>query len=447
MKLIISFFVFVGFVSGRYSPTWESVDSRPIPQWYNDAKIGIFMHWGVFSVPSFGTEWFWNRWQSGDPAFVKFVKDNYRPNWTYADFARDFTTEFFNPDDWAELFKASGARYVVLTSKHHEGYTNWPSNVSFSWNSKAVGPNKDLVGMLANSIRAKTDIHFGVYHSLFEWYNPVYNIDKENNFKTQYFVKTKALPELYELVMNYKPEVIWSDGDWEATSSYWNSTEFLAWLYNDSPVKDTVAVNDRWGNDATCKHGGYYTCSDRFNPGTIQKHKFENAMTIDKASWGFRREAKLEDYYTIEGLIETLAQTVSCNGNLLMNIGPTKDGRIVPIFEERLRQMGQWLKVNGEAIYESKPWKRSNDTLTKRVYYTSKPDATYATFFDWPMDGQLALKSVMAMPNTKVTMLGYSGNLMYKRLMNGGIVVSIPPLNPVQLPTPWAWTLRLENIN
>lgn len=118
------------------------------------------------------------------------------------------------------------------------------------------------------------------------------------------------MPELYELVLNYKPEVIWSDGDWEASSSYWNSTEFLAWLYNDSPVKDTVAVNDRWGSDCSCKHGGYYTCSDRYNPGTIQKHKFENAMTIDKASWGFRREAKLEDFYTIEGLIETLLQTV-----------------------------------------------------------------------------------------------------------------------------------------
>ncbi|CAD5124689.1 DgyrCDS12954 [Dimorphilus gyrociliatus] len=417
MKTLLILSLCFTVVASRYSPTWESVDSRPIPQWYNDAKIGIFMHWGVFSVPSFGTEWFWNRWKSGDPSFVNFVKNNYRPNWTYADFARDFTTEFFNPDDWAELFKASGAKYVVLTSKHHEGFTNWPSNVSFNWNSKAVGPNKDLVGMLADSIRAKTDIHFG----------------------------SKALPELYELVMNYKPEVIWSDGDWEASSAYWNSTEFLAWLYNDSPVKDTVAVNDRWGNDATCKHGGYYTCSDRFNPGTIQKHKFENAMTIDRSSWGYRREAKLEDYLTIETLLETLAQTVSCNGNLLMNIGPTKDGRIIPIFEERLRQMGKWLGVNGDAIYESRPWKRANDTMTKRVYYTMKPDAVYATFFNWPMNGQLMLKSVTPMPNTKVSLLGYSGNLMFKNLDNQGISVSIPALNPSQIPTPWAWLSRLSS--
>lgn len=112
MKFIILFFTCITFVYAKYNPTWESIDSRPVPQWYKDAKIGIFMHWGVFSVPSFGSEWFWNRWQSGDPVIVKFIKDNYRPNWTYADFARDFTTEFFNPDDWAELFKASGAKYV-----------------------------------------------------------------------------------------------------------------------------------------------------------------------------------------------------------------------------------------------------------------------------------------------------------------------------------------------
>ena len=112
------------------------------------------------------------------------------------------------------------------------------------------------------------------------------------------------------MVNTFKPEYIWSDGDWEAADTYWGSTEFLAWLYNDSPVKDTVVVNDRWGVGCMCHHGGSYTCADRYNPGVLQKHKWENAMTVDKKSWGFRREANLEDFLTIHEVISTLAETV-----------------------------------------------------------------------------------------------------------------------------------------
>jgi len=223
------------------------------------------------------------------------MKQRYPPNFTYQDFARDFTAEFFNASEWAELFKASGAKYVVLTSKHHEGYTLWPSKYSFSWNSMDVGPQKDLVGNkdiyltirfrikynnslnmysffykigeLAKAIRNKTDIKFGLYHSMYEWYNPLYITDKQNNFTTDRFVTHKIIPELYELVETYKPEIIWSDGDWEASDSYWKSKEFLAWLYNKSPVKDTVVVNDRWGSNIPCHHGDFFTCTDRFNPG------------------------------------------------------------------------------------------------------------------------------------------------------------------------------------
>ena len=114
----------------------------------------------------------------------------------------------------------------------------------------------------------------------------------------------------------YKPEVIWSDGHWEASDVYWNSTEFLAWLYNDSPVKDTIVVNDRWGIGCDCKHGGYYSCADRYNPGVLQPRKWENAMTLDKTSWGFRRDAQLADYLTADELIVTLAETISCGGTV-----------------------------------------------------------------------------------------------------------------------------------
>ncbi len=219
----------------RYTPDWNSLDTRPLPQWYDDAKVGIFIHWGIFSVPSFYSEWFWNDWQHNPPVqeVVDFMKKNYPPNFTYADFAKEFRAEFFDPNEWADIFEASGAKYVVLTSKHHEGYCMWPSANSWNWNSMTVGPNRDLVGDLANAIRNRTSLRFGLYHSLFEWFNPLYLDDKNSGFKTQSFVDLKTMPELYDIVNNYKPEVIWSDGDWETTDAYWKSTEFLAWLYND----------------------------------------------------------------------------------------------------------------------------------------------------------------------------------------------------------------------
>lgn len=196
-------------------------------------------------------------------------------------------------------------------------------------------------GDLSTAIRAKTDIKFGIYYSLFEWFNRLYNEDTKNGFLTSEYVDNKAMPELKEIIRKYKPEVIWSDGDWEAPDGYWKSKEFLAWLYNESGVKETVVTNDRWGKGITCKHGDFYTCSDRYNPGVLQPHKWENAMTIDAESWGHRNNARLEDYLTSASLIKELVSTVSCGGNLLLNVGPTKYGTLETIFVERLLDIGR----------------------------------------------------------------------------------------------------------
>ncbi|XP_049960854.1 alpha-L-fucosidase-like [Schistocerca serialis cubense] len=436
-------------VSNKYDPTWHSLDTRPLPNWYDDAKFGIFIHWGVFSVPSFGSEWFWRDWrESNSSSYAEYMRDNYRPGFTYQDFAPDFKAEFYNPDDWAEIFKNSGAKYVVLTSKHHEGYTLWPSKYSFSWNAMDVGPHRDLLGDLATAIRKKGGMVFGVYHSLFEWYNPLYLKDKSSGFKTQDFVKQKTIPELYELVQNYKPEVIWSDGDWEAGDTYWTSRDFLAWLYNESPVKDTVVVNDRWGKGVTCKHGDFYTCSDRYDPGVLQPHKWENCMTIDRNSWGYRRNARLKDYLTTHELIEELARTVSCGGNLLLNVGPSKDGMIPTIFEERLTDMGKWLDVNGEAIYSTKPWSVQNDTLTSGVWYTQSGDnavqkSVYGIILKWPKSGAITLGAPKFKNTSIVTMLGVGKPLQWNA-SGKKVVITLP--NKSQVPTNWAWVLKFSDL-
>ncbi|KAG7211448.1 hypothetical protein KM043_010732 [Ampulex compressa] len=429
----------------KYRPTWDSLDSRPLPPWFDEAKFGIFIHWGVFSVPSFGSEWFWKHWQDETVStkFHDFMKERYPPKFTYQDFARDFTAEFFNATQWSEVFKASGAKYIVLTSKHHEGYTMWPSAYSFSWNAKDVGPNRDLVGELATAIRKTTDLRFGLYHSLYEWYNPLFLADESNNFTTDHFISQKIYPELRELVETYKPEIVWSDGDASASDDYWKSKEFLAWLYNESPVRDTVVSNDRWGKNIACHHGGFYTCADRFNPGVLLPHKWENCMTIDRKSWGYRRNAVLSEYFTLPELVKELAETVSCGGNLLMNIGPTKDGIISPIFEERLRGMGAWLAVNGEAIYNTKPWKAQNDTLSSSTWYTQSKDGTkvYALVLDWPSGNTLYLGSLKMSPNSRMSLLGFAKDIKWNQSNN-----MLAVLLPLEAHNGQAgWVLRIEH--
>ncbi|XP_068189428.1 tissue alpha-L-fucosidase-like [Antennarius striatus] len=433
--------------AARYAADWTSLDSRPLPPWFDEAKVGIFVHWGVFSVPSIGqySEWFWYWWKTKQSAEdVLFMTENYPPDFEYADFAPQFHAEFFDPESWAELFQASGARYVVFTCKHHEGFTNWPSVNSWNWNSMDVGPHQDLVGNLATAIR-KRSLRLGLYHSLYEWFHPLYLSDKKSGFQSQEFVARKTLPELVDLVMKYKPDLLWSDGDWEAPDTYWNSTQFLAWLYNDSPVKDKVVTNDRWGKDCACKHGGYYNCADRYTPDKPPKCKWEKCQSIDLRSWGYRRDMKLSELMDLPAIIEDLAYVVAMGGNYLLNIGPMSDGIIAPVFEERLRGLGAWLKINGEAIYASKPWRVITENGTVTIWYTTKGNAVYAIMIGWPSVPLLQLSKPSTTEDTKVVLMD-SPDVLLKwtpltALSGLEIVLPTMPVSPGN-----AWCLKLEGV-
>ncbi|ELK02142.1 tissue alpha-L-fucosidase [Pteropus alecto] len=430
---------------GCYTPDWPSLDSRPLPEWFDKAKFGVFVHWGVYSVPSWGSEWFWWHWKGqGAPQYQSFMQNNYPPDFTYADFAPQFTAHFFNPDEWADLFLAAGAKYVVLTAKHHEGFTNWPSPRSWNWNSKDVGPHRDLVGDLGTAIR-KRNIRYGLYYSLLEWFHPLYLHDKKNGFKTQYFVTAKSIPELYDLVNRYKPDLIWSDGDWESPDTYWNSTGFLSWLYNVSPVKSEVVVNDRWGVNCSCHHGGYYNCEDKFKPSSLPGHKWEMCSSIDKLSWGYRRDIVMSDIADEAEIISELVQTVSMGGNYLLNIGPTKDGLIVPVFQERLLAVGKWLRINGEAIYASKPWRMQSEKNTS-LCYTSKGSTVYAIFLHWPDNGVLSLKSPQATSTTQIMMLGIQKDLKWSTSPSEGLLIYLPQLSPSAFPVEFGWTIKMTGV-
>jgi len=438
----------------KYDPTWESIDSRPVPGWFTDAKFGIFIHWGVYSVPAWAptgkdipvyskyAEWYWNRMNNTDSIgdmFRNYHNKTYGPSFRYQDFVKDFKAELFNPDEWADLFLASGAKYIVLTSKHHEGFPLWPSAQSWNWNSVDVGPHRDLAGDLSSSVKAK-GMHMGYYYSLYEWFNPLY---KSNLNK---YVDEHMLPQMKDLVNRYHPDIFWTDGEWEYPSEAWKSTQFLAWLYNESPVKENVVVNDRWGSETRSKHGGIYTTEYDlvFDDNTQEKkmtHPWEECRGIG-GSFGYNRAEKPEDYSTPKQLIHILIEKVARGGNLLLDIGPTADGRIPVIMQQRLLDMGEWLRVNGEAIYSTTTWENA-PTITNNttLFFTQKGKDLYAIVTSFP-GHDIIIENINPVKN--VTLLGYKGKIK-TILKNNRLTIKPPIITPATNPCNYAWVFKIEN--
>lgn len=443
--------------SQPYTPDWASIDSRPVPGWFSDAKFGIFIHWGVYSVPAWApanadidiwakySEWYWWRLKEERPEaelFREYHNRMYGPNFKYQDFAGDFRAEHFDPGRWAELFKRAGARYVVLTSKHHEGFALWPSTQSPNWNSVDIGPHRDLCGDLTQAVKG-AGLHMGFYYSLYEWYHPLY-LSNVNQYVDQHMI-----PQLKELVTRYEPELIFTDGEWDHPSETWKSTEFLAWLYNESKVKDNVVVNDRWGKETRSVHGGYFTTEYDMVHATKgvgeTGRPWEECRGIGN-SFGYNRMETTEHYMSSTALIKLLVEKVADGGNLLLDVGPTADGRIPVIMEQRLLDMGEWLKVNGEAIYGTQPWKNrpaagkeATAGKEQNVYYTTKGKDLYVICTRWPE--KAVTVSGVAKP-ASVTLLGSS--LPVKSRWSGNtLTLTAPPLNPGNMPCQHAWVFKI----
>ena len=421
-----------------YKADWESLDKRPNPQWFEDAKFGIFIHWGVYSVPAWGpkerySEWYWHDMQDKNGETWKFHEATYGADFAYQDFAPLFKAEMYNPKDWASVFKRSGAKYVVLTSKHHEGFCLWPDPNNWNWNAVDIGPHRDLAGDLVEAVRAE-GLRMGFYYSLYEWFNPIYKSDV-NRYVDQYM-----LPQLKDLVERYKPDLVWPDGEWEHPSSVWRSEEFLAWLFNESSAPKDVAVNDRWGKECRENHGGFGTPEYQHrSDGRLSKAGlFEECQGMGM-SFGYNRNESAENYRSTEKLLELLINTVSRGGNLLLDIGPTADGRIPEIMEQRLLEMGEWLAVNGEAVYGTDRWEKAPEL--EKVRFTQKDGAVYAICLGWPGE-KLAFPNVTGAKAAEASMLGLDGPLA-AAVDAGTVSVTIPALTPDKLPCRHAWVVKL----
>ncbi len=425
----------------KYQPTWESLDSRPTPQWFDDGKFGIFIHWGLYAVPAWGpkdryAEWYWHDMMDRSTVTWDFHLKTYGEKVKYQDFVKDFKAEMFDPGQWADIFKRSGARYIVLTSKHHEGFCLWPNAESWNWNSVDVGPHRDLCGELTEAVRA-AGLKMGFYFSFYEWFNPIYKSDPQR------YVDEYMIPQLKDLVIRYKPSLVWPDGEWEHPSDLWRSREFLTWLFNESPVRDDVAINDRWGKDCRSVHGGFYTTEygKHHAMGDSTSHKWEECRGMGN-SFGYNRNEDVFNYKPVGDLLKLLVDTVSRGGNLLLDIGPTADGRIPVIMQQRLLEMGEWLDVNGEAIYGTKAWRVMEEG--ERIRYTSKGDAVYAVCYGWP-GRELTLASPKAGADTRVMMLGVREPLKFQMAAEG-LTVTIPQLTVDQVPCMHAYVLKLTGV-
>jgi alpha-L-fucosidase len=363
--LILAFtFSVVGFTQ-KYEANWASLNTRKIPAWFNQDKFGIFIHWGIYSVPAYApvipnsgysyAEWYWFRMNEKQKDFMAFHNKNYGNSFAYQQFEPMFKAEMFEPDQWADLFKKSGAKYVVLTSKHHEGYTLWNSaeadrDWNRPWNAVTGTPHRDLLGDLTTSVR-NAGLKMGYYYSLYEWYNPMWLHDKKK------YVEQHMIPQFKDLVTKYKPSIIFSDGEWEISDTAWQSPKLLSWLFNESPVKEEVVVNDRWGNNTREKnHGSMYTTSE-YGSGMDASIIWEESQGVGH-SYGYNRNEQLKDYKSSYELVLMLNDLVSRGGNFLLDIGPNADGTIPVIMQQRLTDIGDWLAINGEAIYGSTAWRQ-----------------------------------------------------------------------------------------
>jgi alpha-L-fucosidase len=394
-----------------FEPDWESLEKHETPEWFEDAKFGIFIHWGVYSVPAFCdtstySEWYqwWYDTNSHGGKVRDFHHANYGEEFEYREFAPLFRAEMWDPDEWAEIFQRSGARYMVLTSKHHDGYCLWPNEIASEvrghpWNSMEVGPERDLIGELFEACR-KHGVRPGLYYSFMEWHNPLYDDDLPR------YVDEVMIPQIKELIQRYRPDVFWPDGEWNHPDDLWRSPEILEWIYENSQ-NDEIVVNDRWGKGLRGQTGDFSTTEygslgNSSGLGMRKARPFEECRGIGH-SFAFNRAEGYDIYSSRTECIHMLIDLVSKGGNLLLDIGPTADGRIPLIMVDRLLAMGRWLEVNGDSIHGTTaspfegtlPWGRA----------TRKGDDLYLHVFDWPEDDILTVEG-LATPITKATMLG-----------------------------------------
>jgi len=456
MKIIISVFalvIMVLSVSGQqkiYEPTWESLDNHQMPEWYDDAKIGLSMHWGVYSVPAWApreegisyAEWYGRRMVDKSNPTYTYHLENYG-DVPYDSFIDMWKAEKYDPEQWAIFAKSMGAKYMFITSKHHDGFCLWPTKYT-DRNAMVMGPGKDILGEYFKAAR-KHGLKVGLYYSLYEWFNPLYTgkeipyagLKRVNNYVDDFMI-----PQIKELIDLYHPDFFYFDGEWDHPETFWKMKEVVAYFYNEAAKSNQeVFVNDRFGKDERGKHGDLYNVEYHYEQGSegLLTHKWSYWQGIAK-TFGFNKDTDPEDCLSPKEFIDKVITGVSRNGNFDINVGPTPEG-LIPDYEQYpLLELGKWLGVNGEAIYGTRPWTIQNEG---DAWFTRKGDHVYAIFLKWQGE-KFMLKDLKPVSGSVITMLGVPGNLEWTWEEASGLTIIYPLHKARPTSCGYAWALRIK---
>jgi alpha-L-fucosidase len=485
-----------------YKPTWNSLGKHATPEWFKDAKFGIYTHWGGYSVPGKGPNGSWyphNMYKRGTDQYEYHVKNYGDPSEVgYKDIIEMFKAEKFDADEWAELFKKSGAQFAGPVAEHHDGFSMWKSELT-TWDAFDKGPHRDVVGELEKAIKKRGMKYITTFHHATNWayyphwvkefdtsdpqysdlYGEIHDQDKDwpnwyewepddIAFKSQ--KPSKAFLDLWfgklkEVIVNYQPDLIWFDGSLDRMTEYYNK-KFFAYYFNDAArhgkevevlfkgwdVPPNVAINDlELGREQD-----------------LTRHIWITDTSVDDmGAWSYAKEA---GYKSVNTLVDNLVDRVSKNGLLLLNVGPKADGTIPDEAKEKLLGIGKWLEVNGEAIYGTRAWmiygegpsqmedggayiELDGDQGTwytsEDIRFTVKDDILYATFLDWPgkeakiyslrrFEEELSIHWEEA-DIVRITLLGADGELDWT-LTDDYLSVKMPEKKPCE----HAFVLKIE---
>ncbi len=417
----------------RYEPNWKSLGQYSVPDWFRDAKFGVFIHWGVYSVPAFANEWYPRNMYQKDSKEYKHQVATYGPlsSFGYKDFIPMFKAEKFNADDWVTLFKKAGARYVVPVAEHHDGFAMYKTALT-KWNAAEMGPKRDVVGEIAAATR-KQGLIFGLSsHRIEHWwfmnggrqfesdvldpnnaafYGPA---REETETMSPEFMNNWLMRNI-EIVDKYQPQLFWFDWWIEQPALDPYRKSFASYYYNKGLEWDKgVVIN--YKNNISYPENVAVVDLERGKLSEIRKIPWQTDDAIGNNSWGY---AQGNTFKSAQYVISNLIDIVSKNGNLLLNIGPRSDGTITDEETQVLLNTGKWLEINGEAIYGTRPWKvfgegptesasgafgdQKKAFISKDIRFTAKGDVLYAITMVSPASNEsVSIKALSLKANNGV---------------------------------------------
>jgi alpha-L-fucosidase len=450
---------------GPFKPNWQSLGEFRTPPWYEDAKFGLFIHWGAYSVPGFGSEWYpRNMYRKDSPEFKHHV-ETYGPQseFGYKDFIPQFKAEKFDAAEWARLFKEAGVKYVIPVAEHHDGFPMYDSDLT-DWSAAKKGPERDIIGELAEAFRAQDIVVGASSHRAEHWwffdqgmyfdsdvrdpanaalYGPASNqrtAENQSEVPDKEFLDDWLLRSC-EIVDKYRPQVVYFD--WWICQPVFQPylKRFAAYYYNRGAEWGTpVAINFKEWEGRSFPEGTGVFDIERGQSADIRSELWQTCTSVSKNSWGY---VSNHDYKDVGDIVDDLIDIVSKNGTMLLNIGPQPDGQIPAKEQQMLRDIGRWLDVNGEAIYGTRPWRIFGEGPTQ-IVAGSFADGKREPFTG--EDGQLVVKSLapdagLAAGVENVQLLGHDGDLDW-RVTNEGLVVSLPD----DAPSDFAVTLKISGL-